>query len=258
MTDRMSIMILSHSTDMGAVILHNHLIKNEIHSRIITDLDLIHAKSWLVKISEYGFHSFFQLEDGENIDPSEFDHIYCRLTGFVFNRFSNNEDNSYASMEFHAMISGLLEFLNNKTINNVHPVYLARTSFNPLLISDNFIRAGIPVIETCYISDKEIFADSGHTPSYFIKGSVLDTPGIIEEPLLKEFSWATVIGGDTIGPLGEVFEAELKNLKMITGLDVFKVYFQRNTKNKWAALYYTETLDFIHQDELNLFTRYVS
>jgi hypothetical protein len=248
----MTLLILSHAGDKGAEILNKHLIKNEIPCRLIIDRDLVWAKEWLIKISEMGFHSCFKLQNDEVINPDNFEKIYCRLKSFSLSNFRNSEDTSYASMEFQAMISGYLAFMSEKLINPVHPVHLSTPVGNPLVLYDHFIKAGLPVIETYYISsfDKESKLSKFNADMNAINQS---TPAILEEPVSDELSWAAFIYGKIIGPLGGLFRNQLNKLQEITQMNVMKVFFQKTINGKWGAIYFTGNLDFSNPEELDCF-----
>jgi hypothetical protein len=253
----MLLLILAQSDDNGAFILGNYLLIRGIQNTVLTDIELISARKWQIEATNAEMRFLVALRNGESLSPESYDLIYCRLKRFTISHFLNTEDQNYASGEFQALMSGWLEFQAAKLINPVHPLFLGKPAGNPLLIYQNLTEAGLPVIETIYTTSPGKIDN----PPLFLQRNHLNLeprkPQIIEEKVKPEISWALVMGEKITGVMADDYPEQLLKLREITGLDMFKVFFQKSEQNEWGALYYTPIFDFTGIDELDMFVQYL-
>ena len=254
----MLLLILAQSDDTSAFILGNYLNNRGIQTTVLSDVDLVSARTWQFEATNDEMQFMITLQNGESFSQESYDLIYCRLNRFTISHFPKVDDQSYASGEFQAMVSGWLEFQAAKLINPVHPLLLGKPAANPLLIYHHFRQAGIPVIETVYTTSPGKINNPPLSLQMHHLNLLPRKPSIIEQNVKPEISCALITGEKVSGVMAEHYPEQLLKLRDITGLDLFKVFFQKTEENEWGALYYTPIFNFSGIDELGQFADYLN
>ena len=161
-------LILAHQNDTTAMRVYANLVArhNTNEVSIVTDEELVFAKSWRHEIASGYKQTIIQLNSGRLLNNEKIGIVFNRLRGSPMPHFEHAKkaDREYAQMEMYALFLSWLFSIPGIVINAASPQGLGARDYSLYKWLALGAQAGLPVQEYHFTSNSRRYYQSGFEP----------------------------------------------------------------------------------------------
>lgn len=164
----MKILILAGEQDRLAFSLYEKIKSLNFPAMLVTNRQLVNAKSWIHEIDEKGKASArITLRNGIEINSRKLKAVFNRIRFFSVHHFLNEKDRIYAENELTALYYSFMYCIRLVTINPVKTHDLVNEQANPLYLRQKAVEAGFSVSDIHFTSSPRWQYSKNLQPAFF-------------------------------------------------------------------------------------------